>query len=89
MFDGTFGYFPTYTLGAIYAAQLFNKAKRKIPFMSKQISKGNFTYLIKWLRKNVHQNGSLYNSDDLIKKITKEELNIEYFKKHLINRYLN
>ena len=88
-FDGTFGYFPTYTLGAIYAAQLFNKAKRKIPFMSKQISKGNFTYLIKWLRKNVHQNGSLYNSDDLIKKITKEELNIEYFKKHLINRYLN
>tara|TARA_B100000029_G_scaffold56099_1_gene50807 strand:- start:4771 stop:6261 length:1491 start_codon:yes stop_codon:yes gene_type:complete len=88
-FDGTFGYFPTYTLGAIYAAQLFNKAKNQMPTLNKQISKGNFSNLIKWLRKNVHQNGSLYNSEDLIKKITGEELNIEYFKKHLVKRYLN
>ena len=88
-FDGTFGYFPTYTLGALYAAQFFAKAKEQIPSLSNQISKGRFTKLLEWLRDNIHQKGSLYTSDELIKKVTGEELNIEYFKKHLINRYLN
>ena len=88
-FDGTFGYFPTYTLGALYAAQLFAEAKKVIPTLSNQITKGKFDKLIKWLRYNVHTKGSLCNSDTLIKNITGEELNIEYFKKHLINRYLN
>ena len=54
-----------------------------------QITKGKFDKLIKWLRYNVHTRGSLCNSDELIKNITREKLNIEYFKKHLINRYLN
>ena len=49
---GLFGYFPTYTLGALYAAQLFSELKKKIPNLSNQISKGNFDNLIKWLRKN-------------------------------------
>ena len=88
-FDGTFGYFPTYTLGALYAAQLFAEIRKKIPNLSNQVSKGNFDNLTKWLRYNVHTNGSLRNSEELIKNITGEELNIEYFKKHLINRYLN
>ena len=88
-FDGTFGYFPTYTLGALYAAQLFAEAKKVIPTLSNQITKGKFDKLIKWLRYNVHTRGSLCNSDELIKNITREKLNIEYFKKHLINRYLN
>ena len=88
-FDGTFGYFPTYTLGALYAAQLFAEAKKVIPTLSNQITKGEFDKLIKWLKYNVHTRGSLCNSDELIKNITREKLNIEYFKKHLINRYLN
>jgi len=88
-FDGTFGYFPTYTLGALYAAQLFSGIKNSIPTLSSQIARGKFNELIKWLRYNVHTKGSLCNSDELIKNITGEELNIEYFKKHLINRYLN
>ena len=88
-FDGTFGYFPTYTLGALYAAQLFAEANKAIPTLSNQITKGKFDKLIKWLRYNVHTRGSLCNSDELIKNITREKLNIEYFKKHLINRYLN
>lgn len=88
-FDGTFGYFPTYTFGALYASQLFSSAKRKIPGLKKNIEKGNFTSLIKWLRKNIHNHGSLYNNNELIKKITGEDLNIDYFKNHLIERYLN
>ena len=88
-FDGTFGYFPTYTLGALYAAQFFAKAKKQIPSLSNEIAKGKFTKLLKWLRDNIHQKGSLYTSDELIKKVTGEELNIEYFKNHLVERYLN
>ena len=88
-FDGTFGYFPTYTLGAIYASQLFAKAKEKIPYLNNQISTGKFSHLIQWLKINVHEKGSLINSEELIKEVTGEELNIEYFKQHLINRYLN
>ena len=88
-FDGTFGYFPTYTLGALYAAQLYAKLKNKMPNIDNQIMKGKFKNLIEWLRNNVHSKGSLSNSKELIKSISGEELNIEYFKKHLINRYLN
>ena len=88
-FDGTFGYFPTYTLGALYAAQLFSSAKKTIPSLKQNIKQGNFKKLIEWLRKNIHNNGSLYNNNELIKKITGEELNINYFKNHLIERYLN
>ena len=88
-FDGTFGYFPTYTLGAIYAAQLSVEVKRQIPSLSNEITKGKFTKLLEWLRHNVHQKGSLYSSDELIKQITGEELNIDYFKDHLVERYLN
>ena len=88
-FDGTFGYFPTYTLGALYAAQFFAKAKKQIPSLSNEIAKGKFTKLLKWLRDNIHQKGSLYTSDELIKKVTGEKLNIEYFKNHLVERYLN
>ena len=60
-----------------------------VPKKWPKVSKGNFNNLIKWLRYNVHAKGSLTNSEELIKNITGEELNIEYFKKHLINRYLN
>ena len=88
-FDGTFGYFPTYTLGALYAAQLFAGIKKKFPNLNNQISNGKFYNLINWLRANIHAKGSLCNSETLIKNITGEQLNIEYFKKHLINRYLN
>jgi carboxypeptidase Taq len=75
---GTIGYFPTYTLGNIYAAQLYNKAKSEIPSLEAGFSKGEFTPLLKWLRKNIHQEGSRYYPEDLIKKVTGEELNSKY-----------
>ena len=62
---------------------------QELPNLNIQIANGKFNHLINWLRSNVHSKGSLSNSEDLVKKVTGEELNIEYFKKHLINRYLN
>jgi carboxypeptidase Taq len=75
---GTIGYFPTYTLGNIYAAQLFNKAKSEIPNLEAGFKKGEFDKLLNWLRKNIHREGSRYYPEELIKKITGEGLNPKY-----------
>jgi carboxypeptidase Taq len=75
---GTIGYFPTYTLGNIYAAQLFNKAKSEIPNMEAGFLRGDFAPLLKWLRKNIHQEGSRYYPEELVNKVTGEGLNSKY-----------
>jgi carboxypeptidase Taq len=75
---GTLGYFPTYTLGNIYAAQLYAKAKSEMPNLEESFSKGDFKELLEWLRKNVHQEGSRYYPEELIKKVTGEGLNSQH-----------
>jgi carboxypeptidase Taq len=75
---GTLGYFPTYSLGNIYAAQLFNKAKKETPGLEAGFADGEFAPLLKWLRKNIHQEGSRYFPEVLIKKVTGEGLNSKY-----------
>ena len=57
-YDGAFGYFPTYTLGALAAAQLFSAVRKDHPDILAQISKGHFSTLLNWLRINVHNVGS-------------------------------
>jgi carboxypeptidase Taq len=80
---GTLGYFPTYSLGNIYAAQLFNKAKKDIPNLESGFTKGDFDPLLKWLRTNIHKEGSRYYPEDLIKKVTNEGLNSKYLVDYL------
>lgn len=72
---GAIGYFPTYTLGNLYAAQLFARARRELPSLDGDISRGDFTPLLGWLRKNVHEEGCRYRPRDLIQKVTGEALN--------------
>jgi len=86
--DGSFGYFPTYTLGAMTAAQFYTQAKKDFPNIPSEISVGNFTTLISWLKENIHSQGSLYSADELTKKITGEKLNAEIFKNYLKTKYL-
>jgi len=86
--DGTFGYFPTYTLGAIYAAQLFESANQNNKDILPAIGKGNFKPLKEWLNKNVHEKGSKASSDDIVKSATGSELDVEAYKNHLKKRYL-
>jgi carboxypeptidase Taq len=80
---GTLGYFPTYSLGNIYAAQLFNKVKKEIPNIETGFAKGDFSPLLNWLRINIHQEGSRYYPEDLIKKVTNEGLNPKYLVDYL------
>ena len=87
-YDGAWGYFPTYTLGAMAAAQLFAAAARALPDMSDALSRGDFTPLMGWLRENVHGRGSLTNTDGLMAAATGEPLSAAAFKAHLTARYL-
>ena len=86
--DGAFGYFPTYTLGAMYAAQLFHAARSAIPALDSHIANGNLAPLLNWLQQNIWQHGSRYPTAELITKATGEPLNPRYFRQHLERRYL-
>jgi len=87
-YDGAWGYFPTYTLGAMTAAQLFAKAKQDRPEILPSIAKGNFAPLMGWLREHVHAKGCLLSTPDLLTEATGEPLNAAHFKTHLKARYL-
>lgn len=84
---GSFGYFPTYTLGSFYAAQFMSQAKLDIPTLDNQLSKGNTEDLRLWLKKNIFQFGKTYNAEDLCKKITGEHLNIKYFMNYISEKF--
>ncbi len=88
-FDGAWGYFPTYTLGAMAAAQLFAAAKAAEPDIPADIAKGDFSRLMAWLGTNVHAKGSLLTTDELLEQATGKSLDVEIFKGYLANRYLN
>ena len=67
---GAFGYFPTYTLGNLYAAQLLAAAREDLPDHDEQMRRGEFTPLLDWMREHVHQRGSILKPADLIKEAT-------------------
>lgn len=81
---GLIGYFPTYTLGNLYSAQFFAKAKADIPGLASQFEQGDFSKLLGWLRKNIHEHGMRYRARDLGHKVTGQSLShkplIEYLK---------
>ena len=85
---GSMGYFPTYTLGAIVASQLFSTLESSQPNVRSEMAKGNFTNVNKWLEENVWSHGSRYSVQDLMMKVTGKKLNAETFINHLKKRYL-
>lgn len=88
-YDGLWGYFPAYSLGAMTAAQLFAAAKRDDPTLSDAIGRGDLAPLRTWLRTNVHAQASLLPGDALLTRATGRPLDPEVFKAHLKRRYLD
>jgi carboxypeptidase Taq len=86
---GAWGYFPTYTLGAIAAAQLFSAATRAVPAIPAALAAGEFAPLMAWLRANVHAKASLGLSDDILHAATGSALDVAAFRHHLQRRYLD
>jgi carboxypeptidase Taq len=67
---GLFGYFPTYTLGNIFAAQFFARARADLGDLDGQMARGDFTGLLDWLRRHVHRQGGRYRASELIERVT-------------------
>jgi carboxypeptidase Taq len=86
--SGAFGYFPSYTLGAVMAAQLFEAALRAEPMIEPGLTKGDFTPLLGWLREHVHGLGALLPTNELIARATGRGIDTAAYKRHLERRYL-
>ena len=86
---GSFGYFPTYSLGSFYAAQFFAAAQKNIPNLTGAIRNGNYKPLLDWLRISVHAHGRRFTSEELCERISGEPLNIDYFIAYTTAKYKN
>ena len=86
--DGAFGYFPSYTLGAMAAAQLMRAARREIPALDEEMARGELLPLVAWLRERVHGQGSRLGFQDLLRHATGKPLDPQDFVDHVTARYL-
>jgi carboxypeptidase Taq len=87
-YDGAFGYFPSYTLGAMAAAQLFQAASAERPEITAALGEGSFAPLVAWLAERVHAHGAAHGLDGLLERATGRGLDPAAFERHLRARYL-
>jgi carboxypeptidase Taq len=87
-YDGAIGYFPSYTLGAMAAAQLMAAARRDVAGLDDSLGRGDLAPLLGWLRAKVHGRGSLLGFNDLLREATGKPLDPTDFEAHLASRYL-
>ncbi|GGJ37093.1 carboxypeptidase M32 [Deinococcus roseus] len=85
--SGLIGYFPTYSLGNLYACQLWNAAAQDLGDMDALIAQGEAHKIIGWMRENVHQYGKMYSPRELIQKATGAPLNADHYVKYLNAKY--
>ncbi len=84
---GSFGYFPSYALGYIYAAQIKNAMSKDLPNFDQLLEEGTLLPIKEWLTENIHQYGKLKQPVEIIKDITGEGLNAEYLIRYLEEKY--
>ena len=85
---GLFGYFPCYTLGAMYAAQFFAAMRRETPDLDARIAAGDLASVFDWLRSRIWNEGSRWETPELVRRASGEALNPAHFQAHLRARYL-
>jgi carboxypeptidase Taq len=85
---GSFGYYPSYALGAFIAAQLYESLRNDLPTLDEQVAAGQFGGLFGWLRENVHGVGARVSSQDLIKNATGKPLSATPWLRYAETRYL-
>ncbi|QAU11948.1 carboxypeptidase M32 [Halorubrum sp. BOL3-1] len=84
---GNFGYFPTYSLGSVMAAQLFDAADSEIGDLDSKVADGDFDDLREWLGENVHRHGSRYETNELVKRATGEDFSADAFLDYVDEKY--
>ena len=85
--SGLFGYFPTYALGNIIAAQLWEHIQKDIPTLDDQMTKGDFSALLKWLRKKLHQHGAKYEPQELLERVTGSKIDPQPYIRYLEKKF--
>ncbi len=84
---GSFGYFPSYTLGNIYSAQLYNTARKEIKDFDSLVLNGELFKIKEWLAEKIHKHGKLLKPSEILMQVTGEEINPEYMIDYLENKY--
>ena len=84
---GSFGYFPTYTLGNLNSAQFYHTAKKDILNLEDEIARGELGHFRKWLKDKIHIHGKFYSADKLALNVTGEKLTAKYFTEYLTKKY--
>jgi len=84
---GMLGYFPSYMLGNLYAAQIFNTAKREIPDLEGKIARGELLSLREWLREKIHRHGRIYEPQELLERVTGEGPNPDHFMNYITEKF--
>jgi carboxypeptidase Taq len=84
---GSFGYFPTYSLGSVLAAQIYDALEDDVGPVDEKVREGNFDVIADWLESNVHQHGARYTTPDLIQEATGEEFTADYFLDYVHEKY--
>ncbi len=84
---GSFGYFPTYSMGSFYAAQFYQKAEQDIPDLNSEIAEGQYASLHQWLRENIYSYGRRLDPEDLCLKITSAPIDIGHFMTYAERKY--
>jgi carboxypeptidase Taq len=74
--SGLIGYFPTYTLGNLMAAQFWRRIASDLPELDSQLERGEFAPLVEWLREHVHRHGRTFEPRELLRRVTGEELRV-------------
>ncbi len=84
---GAFGYFPSYCLGNMMAAQLWFTVRARFPDLDAEFVRGDFSRLLGWLRTEIHEQGRRYEMRELVRRVTGEELTPKYLLRYLQERY--
>jgi carboxypeptidase Taq len=84
---GMFGYFPSYCLGNMMAAQLWYKVRGDLPGLDDDFARGDFSRLLGWLRRNIHEQGRRHDTQELVRVVTGEPLSPQHLLRYLRERY--
>jgi carboxypeptidase Taq len=85
--SGGFGYFPTYTLGNLYAAQIFHKLRDTFADLDERLALGETEFILRWLEEHMYAYGAIYLPEELIKRVTGEAPNPEHFVRYLTSKF--
>ncbi len=82
-----FGYFPSYTLGNLYGAQIYAALRRAFPNFDERLASGDTAFILDWLREKMYAFGAIYQPETLMEKVTGETPNPEFFVRYLTNKF--